>query len=242
MGLFDLPAPLYDAIQHLLTSLPPLLQLSLWALLTGIISMVCYWAFSNQGKVAGAKQEALAARTALNGYEGHEFSEMWALIGATLRTSGRHFWIVLGPALLGSLPALTLIVWVSNQFGYHLPEPGQTIDITIETEAGATKDISIFYPPADKTLPIIAADGSELMTLPLEGPIPVIHKKRWWNTLIANQAGYLDDASPVKEIRPTLAPQQFLNVGPGWARSWELSYFLLLIISSLAIKFAFRID
>ena len=242
MGLFDLPAPLYNAIQQLLDGLPPLLQLSLWAVLTGIVSMACYWFFSNQGKVTGAKEAALAARKALNAYEGHEFSEMWALVGATLRTSGKHFWIVLGPALLGSLPALTLIVWVSNQFGYQMPQAGDTLSITIETEAGDTASLALVYPAADATLPVTAADGEELTTLPLQAAIPVIHKKLWWNTLIANQAGYLDDSSTVAAIRPDLTPQHFISIGPEWARHWELTYFLLLIISSLAIKFAFRID
>jgi len=242
MGLFDLPAPLFNAIQQLLTALPPLLQLSLWAVFTGAISMACYWAFSNQSKVADAKAAAIAARTALNGYEGHEFSEMWALVGATLRTSGRHFWVVLGPALLGSLPALTLIVWVSNQFGYVLPEAGQTLAITVETEAGSVGTRRVLYPGTTGTVPVRAADGAALTMLPLQAPVPLIHKKLWWNSLIGNQAGYLDDDAPVEALRFGLTPQHFINVGPDWARSWELTYFLLLIISSLAIKFAFRID
>ena len=71
--------------------------------------------------------------------------------------------------------------------------------------------------------------------------VPVLHKKLWWNSLIGNPNGYLDDDHPVEAIYFELQSMEFLSFGPGWIRGWEFSYFVLLIIVSLVIKFAFRI-
>ena len=49
-----------------------------------------------------------------------------------------------------------------------------------------------------------------------------------------------DDAA-IEEIRFELQPIEFIQFGPAWARTWELSYFLLLILVSLGIKVAFKI-
>ena len=247
MGLFDIPAPLLTALDDGLSLLPPLARLLLWAIITAAISMLCYWAFSAQEKIGAAKQAALDARAALNNYEGHEFAEMWPLLGNSLRTSGRHFLVVLGPALLGSLPALLVIVWVSNQFGYHLPVSGDTLTVTTTPAVDLRLDTKgdnfvIDYPAAGGTRKIATDDGIALTALPLSGAVPVIHKKLWWNTLIGNRAGYLADDAPVDELRIDLTAQRFHKLGPGWAQTWEVPYFLMLILASLTIKFVFRID
>ncbi len=247
MGLLDLPAPLLTAFDAALGLLPPLARLLLWAAITGAVSMLCYRACSAQEKIAAAKREALTARRALNAYAGHEFAEMWQLVGASLRASGRHVGAVFGPALLGSLPALLIIVWVSNQFGYRLPPAEANLAITASPDPGLQlpRDGDHYvarYPVADTTLAIVTTDEFTLTTLPLAGAVPVIHKKQWWNTLIGNRAGYLEPAAPVDELRMGLEAQRFHSLGPAWAQSWEAPYFLALIITSLGIKFIFRIE
>ena len=247
MGLFDLPAPLYSAIDDLIDFVPPLPRLLLWAVFSGGVSMLFYWLCSRQDKVAAARDRALHARRELNAYEGHEFGEMWPLAAESLRASMSHFGVVLGPALLGSLPALTLIVWVSNQFGYQLPKAGEPLAM-LPQPAVALNQQSLWdsafvaqYPAVDNAAEIRTADGELLLTLPLSAPVPIIHKKLWWNSLIGNGAGYLDDDASVDEIRFWLQRQRFINAGPGWMRGWEATYFLVLIISSLLIKRIFRI-
>jgi hypothetical protein len=251
MGIFDLPAPLFTALDNLISAVPDYPRLLVWGTLTAIISMVLYWVCSAQDKVAAAKQQAIAARKKMAGYDGTEFDEMLPLAKESLVASGRHFGIVLWPAVLSSLPAVAIIVWVSGQFGYLLPEPGtELITYThpalpltgLAQSGGATENrYTLSYPQAGETRDIVAANGELLTTLPLTAAVPVVHKRLWWNSLIGNPNGYLPDEYATEAIYFELSSPEHLSWGPGWVRGWEFSYFMLLIIISLGIKFAFRI-
>ncbi len=251
MGLFDLPAPLLSALDSVISGLPDYPRLLIWAALTAILSMIFYWLCSAQDKTGQAKQRAIDARKAMASYEGHEFGEMWPLARESLGASLKHFGIVLGPAVLSSLPALAIIVWVSNEFGYVLPKPGETVDtytipaaeiagLPVSSEA-ETPVYRATYPAAGTSLMLSTANGEDLTELPLKGPVPVVHKQVWWNSLIGNPNGYLPDSHTTDAIYFELRSQQFLKFGPGWIRGWEFSYFVLLILVSLGIKVAFKI-
>jgi hypothetical protein len=248
MGLFDLPAPLFTALDNLMIGLPALFRLLIWATLTAILSMALYWLCSAQDKVAAAKQRALTARRNMAGYDGTEFDEMMPLAKESLVASGRHFGIVLWPALLSSLPALMLIVWVSGQFGYTLPSSGSSFAVHTDPAAPligmtATADnvYTVNYPGPATMFAIVTADGEKLATLPLTSAIPVVHKRQWWNALIGNPNGYLPDEYAIEAIHFELPAIEYLSIGPGWVRGWEFSYFALLIIVSLGIKVIFKI-
>ncbi len=250
MGLFDLPSPLYSAIDSLLDFLPLYARLLFWAVVTGIISMVLYWVCSAQDKVEAAKQRALSARRAMASYNGTEMNEMLPLAKESLAASGKHFLIVLGPAVLSSLPALTLIVWVSNHFSYELPAHGSNVRVSALPDQSVndfdlTTDESgnpvIRWPDAGETRELSRLDSEPLVTLPLEAAVPVVHQRYWWNLLIGNPNGYLPPQAGVQEIRFALPRLVYLDIGPDWARTWELSYFVLLILVSLGIKVAFKI-
>ena len=125
MGLFDIPAPLFTAIDNLLDSLPAYPRLLFWACTTAGVSMALYWLCSAQDKVAGAKLRAITARKHMAAYKGTEFDEMWPLAKESLAASTRHFIVVLVPAILSSLPALTLMIWVSNHFSFNTDSDSQ---------------------------------------------------------------------------------------------------------------------
>ncbi|MDP6436560.1 MAG: hypothetical protein QF790_01960 [Gammaproteobacteria bacterium] len=240
MGFLDIPAPVFSAIDGALGILPAYLRLILWAVVTAVISMFLYWLCSAQDKVGRAKERAVTARKNMAAYDGHEFDEMWPLAKESLAASGKHFVIVLGPALLSSVPALMLIIWVSNHYSYALPEAGTTI--ALEATPGNSLALTqIEWPDADKPVDVQDNDAKTLLTLPLAAAVPVIHKKAWWNSLIGNPNGYLDETASADEVRFDLPRLTYLDFGPGWTRTWELSYFLMLIICSLGIKVAFRI-
>ncbi len=67
MGLFDIPAPLFGAIDGLLGFLPAYARLLLWAAITGALSMLFYWLCSAQEKVESAKQRAIKGRKEMAG-------------------------------------------------------------------------------------------------------------------------------------------------------------------------------
>jgi hypothetical protein len=250
MGLFDLPAPLYSAIDSLLNFLPLFPRLLLWSAITAILSMLLYWLCSAQAKVEAAKHRAISARREMAGYAGTEFGEMWPLATESLAASGKHFLIVLVPAVLSSLPALTLIIWVSNNFSYTLPAAGADISITSTPQASLsglthaadqTDNYTLAWPAADTPVTLFSAANESLVSLPLTTPVPVVHQRQWWNSLIGNPNGYLPEDASVQDISFGLPRIEYLSFGPAWARTWELSYFFVLILCSLGIKVAFKI-
>jgi hypothetical protein len=250
MGLFDLPAPLFSAIDGLLSFLPLLPRLLLWSVITAVLSMLLYWLCSAQAKVAAAKHRAISARREMAGYEGDEFGEMWPLAKESLAASGKHFLIVLVPAVLSSLPALTLIIWVSNNFSYNLPAAGTDISVQsspalslsgLEPDADQAGHYTLIWPAAENPLILVSADSDSLVALPLAAPVPMVHQRQWWNSLIGNPNGYLPAGTSIQDISFGLPRIQYLSFGPTWARSWELAYFFMLILCSLGIKVAFKI-
>jgi len=240
MGFLDIPAPLFTAINGALASLPLLAQLIIWAVVTAIVSMFLYWLCSAQDKVGKAKERAVSARKKMAAYDGHEFEEMWPLAKESLVSSGKHFFVVLGPALLSSLPALTLIIWVAGQFSFVMPAAGTTVNIQ-GNPVEAFSATAIDWPASDASVELKDTSGELLLELPLAAPVPIVHKRQWWNSLMGNPNGYLSDDASVSEVNFELTPINYLSFGPAWVRGWEFTYFVILILCSFGIKVAFRI-
>jgi len=252
MGLFDLPAPLFSLIDGVLeTLLPSVARLILWGILAGWISMLVYRWLSNQEKIAALKSLQQLQQKQIAEFDG-EFAELLPLIRRTLALGFRQLGLALGPALLASLPALFIIIWVAGAFGYRAPLAGEEISLRAEpgsngihwsppAQTQATANGWIVDWPADgQTLTLV--DGRRpLLNLPLEQAVPVIHKKRWWNLLMANPLGYLPPDGPTEVIHIDLPEQSILGWGPGWMRGWMFSFFMAFLLSSLAFKRLLRL-
>ena len=89
---------------------------------------------------------------------------------------------------------------------------------------------------------IMSDDRQPLLTLPLEDNIPIIHKKKWWNLLMANPIGYLPGDGKIDVINMDLPEQVIIGFGPGWMRGWMFSFFLTFLFSSVGFKFLLKID
>ena len=89
----------------------------------------------------------------------------------------------------------------------------------------------------------IVLDGAGLpvLLLPLEVPVPVIHKRRWWNVLVGNPAGYLPDVSALDSISLGIPRREMHSMGPAWSRVWEAVFFTVYVSVSLSIKVMFKI-
>ena len=132
MGLFDLPAPLFSLIDGVLeTLLPSVARLILWGILAGWISMLVYRWLSNQEKIAALKSLQQLQQKQIAEFDG-EFAELLPLIRRTLALGFRQLGLALGPALLASLPALFIIIWVAGAFGYRAPLAGEEISLRAE--------------------------------------------------------------------------------------------------------------
>jgi len=233
MGVLDLPAPLFAWVDNLMTSLPTVVRLVLWGVAAGAFSMWLYRKISPQDRIARSRQEQLDARRRLDEFDG-ELTEAWPLIRRLLALSGTQVGRVLGPAVLASLPVLCLLVWMSTAYGHAYPDEPPRVHVT-------PSSLEARWIPAPGHPPRIRVTGSEPVVVPLAAPVPVIEKRHWWNALIGNPAGYLEENSPVERLDIELPRREFVNVGPGWMRGWEMLFFVSLLAASLVLKRLLRI-
>jgi hypothetical protein len=251
-GIFDIPAPLLTwadvALGHVL---PDRARLVLWAVLAGTASMALYWLVSPQRKLESARRATAEARQALAAYDG-AFDGIWPIMGRSLSTSFRHLGLALGPALVGSLPVLVLMGWMAGHYGYELPAAGEKVrvygepaDRALVWPDGIRVDgegpWTLSWPGADQAVRLTDASGQTMLTLPLSRPVPVIHKRAWWNMFFANPLGSLPENAPVDLIGVEMRTKIFLPFGPGWMRGWEAPFILAVLLASVTVKILFRI-
>ncbi len=251
-GIFDIPAPLLTwADATLAHMLPEHARLVLWAVLAGAASMGLYWLASPQGKLQQAKLDVAEARKALAAYDG-PLKGVWPVMGRSLSTSFRHLGLALGPAIVGSLPVLVLMGWMAGHYGYELPAAGEQVrvyaepaghalawpdGIRVDGEGGWT----LAWPEPDQAFSLTDSSGRRMLTLPLAQPVPVIHKRVWWNMFFANPLGSLPEDAPADLIGVELQTRIFLPFGPDWMRGWEALFILAVLAASVAVKILFRI-
>jgi hypothetical protein len=253
MGLFDLPAPILGAIDGVLAmALPPVLRLVIWGILAGWLTMVVYRRLSNQKKIGELKAQQKIQQKTIAEFDG-EFEELMPLIRHTLALGFKQLGLALGPALLATVPVLFIVIWVAGEFGYETPVAGGEVLLNAEPAGGdvhwsATSEVKISengwvinWPSEGQSL-TMTDSRQPLLVLPLAHNIPIIHKKKWWNLLMANPLGYLPEDGKTDVIHINLPEQVFMGSGPGWMRGWMFSFFGTFLLSSVAFKLLLRID
>jgi hypothetical protein len=255
VGFFDLANPLFDLLDSWLTVVSGATgRLVFWAILGSFVSMFLYRLTSRQEALAALKPQMKQAQKALATFDG-EIEEILPLVWRSLSLSFRQLGLALGPAVLASIPMIFLLLWISNRYDLVLPSPGATITVTIESDANndlvwqpdtGAKHIEqalwqVTWPDEGEELQLMAQGSTEVLRLPTSELSPVVHKQQWWNALLGNPAGYLDDNQPVEAVFLELPTQTYLPFGPGWVRGWEFLYIGLLFSFSIAIKLIFKI-
>lgn len=258
MGLFDLPAPVFSAIDGLLAVLiPPVLRLVLWGILAGWLTTVTYRLFSDQEKLGELKAEQKRQTRAIAEFDG-EFMELMPVVRHALALGIKQLGLALGPALFATIPILFIVIWIAGEFAYQAPNPGS--EVMVRTEPAAS-DIQWSSAPEtqipenknngdgwlikwpSKSQPVTMSDGHRtLLVLPLAHNVPIIHKKRWWNLLMANPIGYLPKDGTTDVVHIELPEKIFIGAGPGWMRGWMFSFFMAFLLSSVGFKLLFRLD
>lgn len=240
LGLFDLPAPLLQWLDDRLTAFIPVpVAIAIWAVVGAVVCLEIYRIVSPQKRIGEIKQQAKAAQQKLSGYDG-EFEGAWPLMKNMLGLSFKRVGIVIPATLAAAYPILVLIVWLSNSYGHHFPLPDEQVAVDVASPLKARWiNSDDGEPPRVQAL---QPEGQTVLDMPLTASVPVIHKRVWWNWLIANPAGYLPADAPVDEIRIELREREFFAAGPGWLRGWEAIFIPVLFIAALAYKSARRID
>src|SRR3546814_18309285 len=109
LGLFDLAGPVLSWLDQALAAIVPAAgRLVLWGLVAAILSMALYAALSPQQRLRRIRDEAVAARGALDRFDG-SFAEARPLMAAIFATSMKQLGIVLAPAVLASLPLVFIL-------------------------------------------------------------------------------------------------------------------------------------
>ncbi|MGH8193742.1 MAG: hypothetical protein ACREQ8_04975 [Woeseiaceae bacterium] len=236
LGLFDLPAPLLQWIDNRLTTfIPAPVTVAIWAVIGAILCLELYRIVSPQRRIGEIKQQAKAAQEKLGNYDG-EFEGAWPLMKDMLGLSLKRVAIVFPATLIAAYPVIVLLVWLSNHYGHHFPAPDE--DVAVE----ASPLLARWVPGDPPRIQAMQPDGQTVLDRPLTAAVPVIHKRAWWNWLIANPAGYLPADAPVDEIRIDLRDREFFAKGPGWLRGWEAIFITVLTIAALIYKSARKID
>lgn len=239
-GLFDLPAPLLQWIDDRLTLFIPVpVTVAIWAVLGAIVCLELYRVVSPQERISRLKQEASAAQRRLSAYDG-ELEGAWPLMKKTLGLSLRRVGVVIPATLAAAFPVLVLLAWLSNSYGHHFPAADE--EVVVDTSHPLQARWIAAEDNAPPRVQAMQPDGRVALDVPMTAPIPVIHKRVWWNWLIGNPLGYLPADSPVDEIRAAMPRREILTAGPGWLRGWEAVFLPVLFIVALGYKSARRID
>ena len=256
MGLLDLPGIIFDVVEVGLTalSMPAWLRILAWSVISGAAGMWLYRRYSPQSRIAEVRTQIAVAQNDLAKYDG-EFNGLLPLIGRQFRLVFTQMRLTLGATLIAGLPILLMLPWLSNHYSNELPAPASTVTICMEPEA----TIALLRPeavlqPSNRsagcrnivwpTVPdaiTLRDDRQDLLTLPLQHAVPIIHQKEWWNVLLGNPLGYLPEQSSIRSLHMDLPEQTIIPWGPGWVRGWEFCYFLGVLTVSLWLRWRWKL-
>lgn len=238
MGLLDLPAPLFAALDRLAAELPPLARLALWAALGGWLSIELYRLLSPQARIAAAADALRAAHRDLDAYDG-AFAGARPLMTRLLATAGRRLLLVAPAAIAASLPVLAMIVWLDTAYGRRFPAAGEPVTVRVSPAGYQARWED--EGAAGGAVVVTAAAGREVLQTPVPVPVTVVHKRRWWNLLIGNPAGYLPPDAPVEAIEVDMPSRDVTGTGPSWLRGWEAPFLAVMLVTALLAKTVRRV-
>ena len=257
-AFFDLLSPALSRIDYVLSSglaLDPVWRIAIFAALGSIASMSVFKGLSNPVELAVLKQEISAVQKELARSDlaaGH----LKIVILQNLKLTGRQLWLSLWPALVASIPVLFLLAFSSNQFIVETPKSDFRVYVTpqdfqvspsrfewlgVNAQWDARKKAWTFYQLDPGQTASLMLGNEKQLGLPTSVPTSVIHKKRWWNYLIANPAGYLDENANIGLFVFNTPTKIIINWGPGWMRGWVFAFLSFLVLFSVVIKVVWKI-
>jgi hypothetical protein len=246
--------PFLDLLDAALSDiLRPALRIAAFGSVSAALMTALYVLISPQARIRATKGRIKELRKHVL-VDTLTFPEVMASARANLRQSFTLLGLVLMPALLSALPTVVFAVWLDARFSFEPPTRGEAVRVQILPEAA---DVSVepqgrVYTTSDGTRmavldpasPLAFLSGGEpIFTGPPEGwSGGAIHKRQWWNALLADEGGYLSPASPVEEIRFSLRRVVLISGVPEWLGGWEGVFFLALTVVVVALRLAFRIE
>jgi len=256
MGVFDLPGPLFQAVDDSLAFMPAVLRLSLWSALAGIVSMLLYALLSPQQRIGDAKVRLREAQSEM-AQSDESFDELMGLVKKTLGLSLQHLALVFTPALGSAIPLICVLAWASTHFGHRLPDAGEKVAFAVhpaeqaaslqwqargvEPPTTGENGWLVTWPAEGGTLTLLDSDGAALLEVPPPAPVPQVHQQLWWNSLLGNPAGYLPGTATVERVAMDLPARRYIPFDPAWVGSWLTLFLIVSVIAAVVTKVLFRI-
>ena len=238
-----------------LASLLPLaVRLAIWGALAGSLSMIIYAKLSPQASIAKMKTKTRSLQRAMLNMD-LVFADFMRLSKENLKTSLRLFFTVLGPAVVSAIPVILLAIWIHTCLAYEAPPTPD--DLEVMTEGRSIELQLLNYNELNEISKneiqarnfavseeiVIKIDNKVIYSgNPLSPPMPVIHKRRWWNVILDSPAGYIVKDAPIDSMKLNISRKQIIKWMPGWASGWEVPFFIFVLIANLGIKYGFRIE
>ncbi len=240
-------------IHSILTGfLPEWAAISLWGLLGGAISMGLYSLLSSQGRIKEIKEQLKSLRLDLKDAQ-DDFDKTLSLSKKNITLSLSLLKTVLIPSLTSALPVLVIVLWMSVTQTPTQPVPGDILNITPTpladvltiSDGKATihlidNQITLTWQPGSTMA--VYEGGVRIWQLPQNMPLAdSVSKRFWYNAVLPSEAGYIATDTSTEHLEFNLERKELFKVGPAWARTWELCYFIFVAIAALTVKFTFRI-
>ena len=234
--------------------LPLSVRLSMWGALAGILSITIYAKISPQASIAKMKTKTRSLQREMLNVD-LVFADFMRLSKENLKTSLRLFFTVLGPALASAIPVILLAIWIHACLAYEAPPTPDDLEVMTEdrnielqllnynelNEISKNEIQARNFAVSEEI--VIKIDNKVIYSgNPLSPPMPVIHKRRWWNVILDSPAGYIVKDAPIDSIKLNISRKQIIKWMPGWASGWEVPFFIFVLIAALGIKLGFRIE
>jgi hypothetical protein len=255
-GVFDLAAPLFDAIDNTLgLALPTWMRVLLYALFAAWLSMWLYARLSPQRRLHAVRRSLRATQRRMLD-DDIEFDEVLRRSRRSLGLASAQVWMTLWPTLLIAIPLLFLLSWMSNRFDAQLPASGVAVALCVvpPSMAASLQSSQTDSKPViddggcrqlqwpDAASPIMFSDGRQkLLQLPLAHPVGILHKRQWWNFFLGNPLGYIPVDSGIDEIHIALPGIELVPFGPSWMRGWLPSFLVVMTVVSLWLRWRWKL-
>jgi hypothetical protein len=252
LGFFDILSPVLSVLnQSLEDLLPGALIILFWAFSGSCLSLGLYALISPQKSLLNIKKDIAVLKKRLNQYE-DDFKVVLKLSMNLLLLSLKQVRMTIGPALIGALPMIFILIWLSNTAGYGLPENG-IVKVTFYPKeikiASVTGGVSgeeqgiwhIHWMSKKEHIRVIESSGVTVAELNSNIYIPEVRKKKWWNLFLGNLAGYINDSSKIKRIDFDFERKMYFHFGPEWMREWGVIFIFASLVFSIVIKIYFKI-
>ena len=219
MGLFDLPAPVFNMVDGVLAlGLPHLVRLVLWTVCAVGLGFLLYKRLSFHASNESGDAPKIHILPMIYGVLPTLFLGVWF--------SNSYEYAV---PKVGTNVKMELHSIVSQKTGEIKSPPMPKLD-KFEKAWPIASGKLVFRDTGSAT-------GTALRASPA---VPVVAKKVWWNALFGNPIGYIPAEFAIEKITFGVSPLKLIPVDNYWLSNWKTWFALVLGLSIFGFRWLFN--